>query len=402
MIKMEDRIVLLNWTKKRFHLVIFIISLILISHAFTVYAGTADDWKKQPLISEAYEQAQGKIYLEWTGKATFYQVYMDGKLVKVTDVTSTLIDMDKGMHTIRVVPAQKEKGSGIDVGFNAKDLIGINLDIALKETITGIPSDPVSIDYIPDPLQQASLNAPVAEQNADNDVILSFTDRYNADEYLLTLKEGNDTSHLRLLPLDEKHKNNISSTDHKIAIRLDPAYLRENESMGIDLGGKYLFTIQLRKYAVSYINGEKIKTAIHESKASEELKFTPVEAWRSSPTIIVADQSGEGSVKLRWSHGYEDSVNSEYEVALVNKVLGVKSSETVLARTDTKEIEVFDLEDNDYNFVVTPLKDGKKGETSPEAGVKVKNTWNAETSLKTTQVGKNQVKLEWNAAIGVV
>lgn len=82
-------------------------------------------------------------------------------------------------------------------------------------------------------------------------------------------------------------------------------------------------------------------------------------------------------------------------------MLGVKSSETVLARTDTKEIEVFDLEDNDYNFVVTPLKDGKKGETSPEAGVKVKNTWNAETSLKTTQVGKNQVKLEWNAAIGV-
>ena len=39
------------------------------------------DWAAAPVITKAYEQSEGKLYLEWEGQAPLYQVYMDGKKV---------------------------------------------------------------------------------------------------------------------------------------------------------------------------------------------------------------------------------------------------------------------------------------------------------------------------------
>lgn len=380
------------------------LSFILLLILMLTNAAQAQDnggWNTQPEITEVYEQDSGKIYMEWDGKASSYLVYVDGKQVQSVNVPSALIDLKKGVHTIKIVPFTKEKGSDINV-----EVSGLGVGIALggfstAGTTTGTPSKPFSFDYTPNPLINSALTVPRAKMSIDNTIHLTFTDKYNADEYLITVKDGNDTSYIRFFPRDDTQDEFMSFSGSDVTVSLDPIYLRENGCMQIQLGKKYSFIVQLRKSITSKLSGEKISSVIHDSKESKELWFVPVAAWSIAPVIAIAKQTGEGQLLLQWTHDLDINIPCEYDVLLASKVLIVKTGETIVATTTDKEIVLLDLADGNYSYAIVPRFEGKKGTASAEANVTIKNTWNAEPKLILTQVEENQVKLEWTSALGI-
>ena len=370
-------------------------------------AEESSDYDMQPVITQAYEQGPGIVYVEWSGTAPSYQVYVDGKHVKTVDVPITLIDVQKGAHTIIIIPACKKDGSDVNLG-----LAGFEVGFNMSEISTGTPSKPLSIDYIPDPLYSTALMEPIANMNLDDSILLSFTDNYGSDEYLVTVKSGNDTSYVRYSPndgtsdvgynTDDDTRNELISIDGSlVTLRLDPVYLKENDCIQPQFDKTYTLSVQLRKYAVSMLNGEKITSVIHESKVSKELIFTPINAWRVAPIITMAKQTDEGQVTLQWTHNPGDYIACDYDVLLINKVLGIKTAETLAATVTSKEAVLQDLSDGDYTYTIVTRYEGNRGMASGEVNVTVKNTWNEEPKLMLSQLTNNQVKLEWAASIGV-
>lgn len=364
---------------------------------YASYAEDAGDWRTQPVITQVYEQAPGKVYLEWNGKASAYHIFLDGKWLCSTDVPSALIDINRGAHNIKVVPAGKEGATDISLGVNYV----VAIDFALPGTTPGTPSAPLSIDYIPNSILGAELAAPSAQMSSDNTVLLSWNDRFGADEYLISVKEGSKTDFIRFFPKDETRNEQISIAGSVVTVRLDPAYLRENGYAQIELGKKYAFTVLLRKHATSMLTGETIPSVIHETKASQELLFTPYGIWSVAPVITQAEQIGEGQVRLQWEHERGVNTSCEYDVILASKVLMVKTADTLVATTSDQEIILNDLADGSYSFSIVPRLDASKGAASAEASVTVKNTWVEEPKLTLAQVDNHQVKLEWPAALGV-
>ena len=58
--------------------------LLLVPAVFCAGAAEEEGWAKAPVITKAYEQSVGKIYIEWEGNAPLYQVFMDGNKVADT------------------------------------------------------------------------------------------------------------------------------------------------------------------------------------------------------------------------------------------------------------------------------------------------------------------------------
>ena len=83
---------------KRILLVIFIL-LFALAPCFSS-AEAAENWYEPPVITKAYEQSTNKLYLEWTGHAPLYQIFVDGK--KDTDIILNhyVVDISKGTHSI--------------------------------------------------------------------------------------------------------------------------------------------------------------------------------------------------------------------------------------------------------------------------------------------------------------
>lgn len=348
----------------------------------------------QPVITEAYELEPGKVLIEWTGQSQRYQVYMDGKHVSSTDVPSAVIDVKKGTHTIRVVPASDVEGSPINLeGY------GISLGFSLPATATGIPSDAFSFDYIPDPLPAVVPSAPEANMDVDNVVLLSIVDHYAVDEYFITMKQGNNTSNVRIFP--EKDQEYITMDGNLTTIRLDPLLLKNKGGMRLVLGQEYTFTITYRKIASSLFSGMRIPAQVMESRESEALVFIPVEAWRMAPEIELSQQSGEGQAMLRWRHEAGKDAGCEYDVLQISKLFSVKTSELKLLTTGEQEALIPDLKDGKYTFVVVPHMQGVQGTPSEEAHVTIQNTWDRAPEVRIGKEAYNQLRLDWKAVPGI-
>ena len=366
------------------------------------------DWSNSPVITQAYELSSGKLYLEWQGKAPIYQIYMDGESVANVIVNNATISLKNGTHTISIYPMNEMKTADtkVDLGFNAK-LIGgsFGLDLAAlgldpKKLIVGDASDSLNIDYSTDPIFNAVPDKITAKTDFDNRVHLSFIDRYNADEYKIMIKTGNDVNYVRFNTFSEDAAPFFSKENNNVTVILDQDYLQKQGCMIPEINEKYSFTVQLRKYAINLLNGEKETATIHESKISNNYQYTPTALWKTAPIITYASQISDGEIALRWIHDDND-LGCEYNILKINKTLGIKTGEEYLGATKEKEFIIHDLMNGAYCLSVMPLYNGEKGNTSNEMTVDVKNDWVIAPTLFCKQIEKNQVKLSWSASSNV-
>ena len=360
------------------------------------------DWSASPVITKAYELSGGKLYLEWEGNAPVYQVYMDGESVAEAVVSNAIIHVEQGTHTLNVYPVS-ENTSGdtkVDLNFN---IVSFDLDLAAlgldhKNLTAGTSSLPLNIDYVENPILSAAPEKPEAFTDFDDFVHLTFTDRYNADEYRVAIKAGNDVNYVSFN--QEEAANLITKTNSAVTLCLDAAYLQNHGCMVPELDNKYSFTVQLRKYAVDMLTGQKITTVIHESKESGSCTYTPTAAWKNQPVISYASQTADGQITLEWTHD-DNGLGCKYAVMKLSKKLGIQTGEEEAAVVSERSCILNDLLNGKQYFAVVPLCGNERGNASAEAVIDVQNEWMVAPVLECEAQENNQVKLRWSGAEGV-
>lgn len=373
-----------------------------------VIAESSDDWSVAPVITKAYEQAYGKIYIEWTGNAPVYQIHVDGNKVADVIVNHHVINVEKGTHSIIVYPINeiREADTKIDLNLEAKVIGGgVSIDLASlgldpKRLAAGTPSEKFSFDYIPSQIRNGTPDNLSAITDPDNRVVFSFADQYAADEYLITIKHRNDTNYLTFHVNDDKDAELITKSNSMVSLVLEPSFLREHECIVPELNEEYKFTVQLRKYGVNLITNEREKEYISESKVSGEYTYRVTAAWKAAPVITFASQSADGTITLQWDHD-DYGVGCEYAVMKINKVLGVMTGEEEWGRTTDHEFTVIDLNNGGYCINIVPFFNGEKGSYSADANVEVKNEWVVAPELNCEQISNNQVKLTWKVPANI-
>lgn len=362
-------------------------------------------WRTAPVITKAYEIASGKLYLEWEGNAPLYRVYMDGASVADVIVNNAVIDVAKGTHIIFVYPVSEAKAVDTKIDFSLDNSVMIGIDLAAlginpQNLAAGNPSAPLNIDYMPNSLVTSVPEDLTATTDADNRVLLSFTDRQYSEEYIVAIKIGKDTSYVRFSTVSEDAALLITKKGATVTLTLDPTFLEQQECIVPELGSKYTFTVQLRKSARDLVSGESVVAVVHESKVSKGYQYTPVAAWKAAPVITYASQTADGQVTLRWEH--EDyALGCEYRVMKVKKSFGIRSGLDEVAVTSENSCVIDDLMNGSHAYVVIPCFAGETGEESEAATVEVKNDWVVAPVLSCVQTADNQVTLTWNAAEGV-
>lgn len=164
-----------------FHIAWFAILLFCVATCSIAFASEAA-WDTQPIVTAVYEQETGKLYLEWDGQAASYQLFLDGKQIQRVAVNSALIDVSRGTHSIKIVPLHSTDGSDVNVQVNGPASFSIKTGFNTGAVESGIHSATVNIDYLPDSILSAAPVEPTITMDADNHVLLSFIDPYNADE----------------------------------------------------------------------------------------------------------------------------------------------------------------------------------------------------------------------------
>lgn len=328
------------------------------------------DWSTAPIITKAYELESGKIYLEWQGKAPVYQVYMDGKSLTSVIVNNAIIPITKGTHSVTVYPINETKNADttlrLEIQGDGKVLgrLGGSIDIDLgalgldpKKLTAGQPSKALHIDYSPNPIFDSTPIIQEAFTDSKDRVCLLFEDRQNAEEYLITVKYGNDVNYVRFNTGDENAASFISKTNSMVTLTLDPEYLRAHECMVPELDRKFSFAVQFRKHPIDIVTEEKDPTVFHESRISRFFDYTPTAFWKSAPVVTFASQVADGEILLTWNHD-DGGVACEYSVVRIEKKLGIKTGETVLGVTAANEYTVGDLMNGTYIFTVVPQHQG--------------------------------------------
>ena len=383
--------------------------LVLLFVCLFVVAAAEDDmaWANAPVITKAYEISSGKLYIEWEGSAPVFQVYKDGQSVASVIVNNAVIPIEKGTHSISIYPINEVKSAdtsfkvGVDIaGYGGEiglDLGALGLDP--KKLAAGNPSETLSIDYIPDAIFDAQPEIKSAITDFNDHVVLSFTDRYNADEYLVTIKVGKDVSYVKFNKTDEAANTLMELGNGSVTLILDPAYLSSQGSWAPELDQDYKFAVQLRKYADNVLNGENITSVIHESKTSGEFSYKPIAAWKTAPVVTYASQTADGQISIEWTHD-DNGLGCEYAVMKITRVLGIQTAEEELVVTTGRNCVLNDLMNGDYSIAIVPRLNGDRGSASADANVKIQNDWVVAPKLVCQQEG-GTVKLNWTAAEGV-
>ena len=214
------------------------------------------------------------------------------------------------------------------------------------------------------------------------------------------VRHKNDRNYVTFRFTDGDESRFITKTNSRVSIVLDPEILRGQECMVPELNDEYRFSVQLRKYSVDLITGEKEKTVILDSKTSSELVYRVAAAWKKAPGITFASQTADGQITLQWDH--EDyGLGCEYAVMKINKALGIVTGEEELGRTEGHEYVISDLTNGGYCIKITPVLNGEKGSQSAEANVDIKNEWVVAPKLETEMLGGRRVWLTWKASPNV-
>jgi len=379
---------------------------ILLALVPTALCEESDQWRTAPVITTAYELSSGQLYLEWEGYAPVYQVYMDGKSVANVIVSNAVLPIKAGTHTISVYPINEAKSADtkVEIGIEGNNIIGgnLNLDLAAlgldpKNLTAGTPSASLSVDYIADPIFSSAPDELAAITDFEDRVLLSFSDRQHADEYLVTIKIGSDVNYVTFSAADSEL---VSKTNTAVVLTLDQEYLQNQECLIPELDEKYTFSVQLRKYADNMLTGESVKSVIHTSKESRSLSYVPTAAWKTAPEITYASQTADGQITLQWTHD-DNGLGCEYAVMKINKTMGIKTGEAEIAATADKSFIINDLMNGSHSYAIVPLLNGEKGAASAEAAIDLRNDWVVAPALTCEQTDSGAVRLTWEAAEGI-
>jgi len=378
--------------------------------SFAAIAEETNEWFTAPVLIKAYEQSAGKIYIEWEGNAPLYQIYVDGAKRADVTVSHLLLDITKGTHTIKIYPVNDEKtGADSKLGVNVEfaETIGVGLDLDLaalgldpKNLIPGYPSDDLYIDYKANPIIDGKAEKLSATTNPDNLVVLSFSDQFNADEYEIMIKKGNNANYVTYRTINEEDAALITKANSMVSILLDREFLAKQDCPIPDLDEEYKFSVLMRKYARDYVNGERIQTIIHSSKQSAEFAYKPIALWKTAPMITFASQTADGEITLQWEHD-DYGVGCEYAVMQITKVLGVMTGEVLLGKTNEHDFTIIDLTNGDYCINIVPVYGSEKGSYSADANISVKNEWVVSPELAYEQTGDKQITLKWKAPANI-
>ena len=392
--------------------IIFVLILVL-AIPLAAQCEETEEWRLAPTITKAYEISAGKLYLEWEGNASVYQVYMDGKEMATVSVGNAVFPISAGSHSILVYPVSKAKSADtrLDIEVNGPEIAGkgfggsIGLDLAAlginpKDMTVGNPSASLGIDFMSAPILKATPEKLIAATDSQDRVRLSFIDRYHADEYDVSVKIGKDVNHVRFVRGSEEADALMERNNTLVTLTLDPAYLSKQKCLIPELGSEYTFTVQLRSYAENKVNGEALTAAIQLSKESARLTYTPTAAWKTAPVISYASQTADGEISLAWEH--EDyGLGCAYAVMKLDKKLGIRTGEEELLVTREHNCIISDLMNGDYVFAVVPRLEKENGFASDEAAIRVQNEWVAAPVLSCEQSAECSVRLSWQAAEGV-
>ena len=386
-------------------LVVVLISMFIFCYTS---AESSEDWAVAPVITKAYEQSIGKIYIEWEGAAPVYQVHVDGNKVADVIVNHHIINVEKGAHSVIVYPINEIRDADTKLDLNLEAQViggGVSIDLATlgldpKRLATGTPSKKFAFDYKPSQIMNGTPDNLSASTDPENRVIFSFADQYVADEYLLTIKHRNDINYLTFNVHNENDAVLISKTNTMVSLVLEPVFLQAQECIVPELNEEYRFTVQLRKYGTNLVNGEKEKTVINESKISSELNYQVTAAWKAAPVITFASQTGDGEITIQWDHEDYD-IGCEYKIVKINKVFGVMTGEEEWGQTARHEFSMIDLNNGSYCLNIVPVFNQEKGAYSADANVEVKNEWVIAPEINCQQIDKNQVKLSWKAPANI-
>ena len=384
--------------------------VLLIAFGCTAISDPSQDWTEAPTITKVYELQTEKLYIEWEGNAVLYQIRMDGERVAESSVNNILIPVSKGTHTIIVYPVTVMNPDDEKTGFSIEGFggIGINLSgidlsalgISQKDLIYGNPSAPINVDYKINAIFSAMPSNITAVTGDKNRVIISFLDRYNADEYIINIKSGRDIQDVRFNVFDGEANQYIKKDNSTVSIILDQEYLNKKGCMVPEMNEKYSFSVQLRKSPVDIVSGEPVKTVMHESKVSGWFDYTPIEAWKSAPVIVFCSQMADCEVQIKWEHESYDTV-CEYEIRRINKTLGITRGSDLIGTTNEHEYTIQDLNNGNYCFAVVPTYGRVEGAKSANVDVEVKNEWVVAPSLACETVLPNIVMLSWQAPANI-
>ena len=390
--------------------ILFILTLMF---SMASFAEETTDWSIPPVFTKAYEQSAGKVYIEWEGNAPLYQIYLDGNKIADVTVSHYILDLSKGTHSVMIYPIYIEKTGaenkiGLDVGLPIPVVeadIKLDLDLASlglgdRNLIPGNVSEALYIDYKANPIIDGTATDLSASTDFNNNVVLSFNDQFNADEYEVMIKKGNNANYVTFYADDEEDADLIIEDNALVSLVLDKAFLAKQDCPQPVMNEEYKFAVLMRKYARDYVSGEKIRSTIHSSKTSSELTYKPTELWKTAPAIDYASQTADGEITLRWSHE-DNGLGCEYAVMKINKVLGVMTGEENIGTTKEHEFIIRDLVNGGYCFNIVPTYDGEKGTYSADANIEVKNEWVVAPSLACEQTGAKQVKLSWKAPANI-
>ena len=365
-----------------------------------------DEWKEMPVITHVYEQSKEKIVLEWEGESDLYQIYVDGKSVATVNVEMAIIELKAGQHQLSVVPINYiSKGVDTSVEINIANFVGGSIDLGSlgvdpKDLLQGTPSKTFKINYRVDPLLSAVPQIVSAFTDNDENVLLSFVDKYDSDLYRIAVKSGKDINYIEFDATDEEAAELISKDHSSVTIVLDQEFLKKHRCMIPELDQKFGFSVKLEKYPENLVDGEKENGLVLESKDSKMFEYTPYAAWKNAPTITYASQTADGQITLRWEHD-DNGLGCQYKVIQIDKVLNVKKGEKELGTVTGNECVIKDLMNGSYSFAVVPVYEKEQGFLSEEATAEIQNNWVIAPTLECIPGKDQQILLKWTSAEGV-
>ena len=369
-----------------------------------------DDWKEMPVITHVYELEKEKIMIEWEGSADLYQVYVDGEIASTVNFCNARVDLKKGAHQIIIMPVKYESknantGLELNLGISGIAEAGGSLDLAAlgidpKDLLMGTPSKTLKFTYTSNPLIGAVPEIVSAYTDFDNRVLLTFTDKYDSDAYVVTIKSGKDLNYVEFDASTKDGGALITRANTQVTIALDQNYLKNHRCIVPELDQKYSFQVRLKRHPDNYVDGEKEESALLESKDSKAFDYKPYAAWKNAPEITYASQTADGQITLRWTHD-DNGLGCNYKIVQYDKVLGVKKSEKEIGKTAGKEYVIKDLMNGKFTYVVVPLYSKEEGIASEDVTVEVDNNWVVAPALECTLGKNNQVILKWTSPQGV-
>lgn len=401
-------------------LIVVLITSALFSYPDFAFAEGTKDWSAEPVITKVYESGKDQIILEWEGCADFYYIYLDGKKAATVNLNYAILNIKRGQHQLQILPIKLEsKGADSTFGFDVSvplpklisKVLGDNLEASANVDLSALGIDPKTIlqgtrsqiftlNYNSSPFIDTTPEIIDATTDFDDNVVLSFTDKYDSDSYGIGVWSGKDVTYVEFDRSSQTCTEWIDKNNTNVTIVLNREYLTSQSCMIPELGEKYSFTVRLGKYAVNLVSAKPEPTMLLASKDSKAFSFTPIAAWKAAPEINYASQTADGQVTLRWAHE-TNGLDCEYEIVRVNKLFGVKKGEDVIGRTTEHEYVINDLVNGKVDFAVVPVYEMERGDISDEMTVEVANSWVAAPEFFCEAISDNKVRLTWIATSGV-